>query len=501
MSNYSNISIDEAHPTSYNTRTSFGKYISNTHNKRLLLIAALIGITYFIILRMLYPIPSFYSDSFTWVGAAKRNQPVTFRPIGYSKFIQFFKIFSTSDIALIAGQFLSNLLANLFLFFTVCYFFTFKQSYKLILFVLLVANPLYLFYSNYVSSDAFFCSLTVLWFTLLIWIMHKPSWSIVLIHLIALGALFELRYNAIIYPYVSAIALLLTNERWMKKLVIIFLTFLLIACLILATIKATENYAGVRIFSAFSGWQMASNAMNILQHESVDSTSIKDNETRKVLNYVTPFFDTTTFVPGSASAWYMWHDYSPLKKYMKVYDSKSVYFKTWNELGHVYNNFGKTIILKHPLSYLKYFVLPNSKNYFLPPLEAYETYMEGRDTIAKIAVEYFKYKSAKTPRDHPLIYAIVFNPWRYIFPIINVLIIIPGLLYLWTKSYKANTALFNKTLVCFIALYIGNFLFVVLLAPTVFRYHVFILTLSFPVILYLMQSLLQMRFESGKHAA
>jgi hypothetical protein len=498
MSNYSHENIYDI-PLN-NANTSFLKFIVNRYNKRILLTAGIIAIAYFIILRILYPIPSFYSDSFTWIGAADRNQLVTFRPIGYSKFIQFFKIFSASDTALIAGQFLGNLLANLFLFFTFCYFFSLRKLYQYIIFALLIINPLYLFYSNYVSSDAFFCCLTVFWFTLLIWVMYKPSWVTILIQLIVLGALFELRYNAIIYPFITAIALLLTNQKWIRKLTAILITFLLNACLIFLTIKATESYAGTRTFSAFSGWQMANNAMHILRYEKVDSTSIKDREVKDVLKFVTPFFDTAEFVPRGATAWYMWHDYSPLKKYMKVVAPRALYFRAWNALGPVYNNFGKTIILKKPRAYLKYFVLPNSKNYFLPPLEIYETYMEGRDTIADVAVNYFNYKSSKTPPSHPSIYALVFNPWKYVFLIVNMLIIILAVLYLYGKKYKEQTSLFNKALLCFAALYFGNFFFVVLLAPTVFRYHIFILTLSFPVILCLLQSLLPQASASNRPA-
>jgi hypothetical protein len=489
MSNYSNNDVNETNTAFHPTQTTFSHYTTNASNRKFIFLALIIAIIYFITLRFLYPVPSFYADSFTWVGAAKTNQPVTFRPIGYSKFIQFFKIFSSGDITLIAGQFVSNVLANLFLFFTFCYFFALNKFYKRILFALLILNPLYLFYSNYVSSDAFFCCLTVLWFSLLVWIMHKPSWPIVFIQLIVLGALFELRYNAIIYPFITAIALLLTNQKWPRKLSEVFLTFLLIASLIFLTIKATKRYSGTETFSAFSGWQLANNAMHILRYEKVDSASIKDPQVKEVLRYVTPFFDTTRFVPGGVNAWYMWHDYSPLKKYMKVVAPKTLYFKTWNALGPVYSNFGKSIILKKPVAYLKYFVLPNSKNYFLPPLETYETYMEGRDTIAEVAVKYFNYKSSKTPPHHPLIYSIVFNPWKYVFIIANALIIILTLLYLLRKDYKTAGLLFNKTLICFVALYVGNFFFVVLLAPTVFRYHIFILTLSFPVILSLAQSL------------
>src|ERR1700712_4065403 len=100
-----------------NNKLSFLKYVLSKENKLWLFSVVFIGLLYFIILRFLYPVPSFYSDSFTWVGAARSGQPVTFRPVGYSKLLIFFKFFTASDIAIIAAQFFCNLISNLFLFF------------------------------------------------------------------------------------------------------------------------------------------------------------------------------------------------------------------------------------------------------------------------------------------------------------------------------------------------------------------------------------------------
>ncbi len=471
------------------TRASFARFILND-NKKYLLSAIAIGVVYFLVLRSLYPVPSFYSDSFTWIGAAKNNQPVTFRPIGYSKLVQFFKHFSISDLALTAAQYFSNLIANLILFFTCIYFFAYNRVSKNLLFALLILNPFYLFYSNYVSADAFFFSFTIAFFTLLIWILYKPSRYVIVIQLAILALLFQLRYNAIIFPAISSLALVISKQVWWKKVVYIFSSFLLIALLILSTLRATERYTGTKIFSAFSGWQMANNAMHILRYEKLDTSTIADKQTKEFLLYALPFFDTASFIPADASAWYMWHEYSPLKKYVSVFAKKKVgYFRTWNTLGPVYSKFGRTIILKKPFSYLKHFAIPNSKAYFFPSLEVYEDYMEGNDTIGGVAQEYYQYKTNKTPQHYPLLYTIVFNPWKYGFTITNALFIVFTFWYLLSKNYKCRPRLFNYTLLCFSTLYLANFFFVVLLAPSVLRYHIFILTLSFPVTIYMMQQL------------
>jgi hypothetical protein len=466
-----------------------------------MLAAFITGIVYFVILRSLYPIPSFYSDSFTWVGAAQTGQPVTFRPVGYSKVMMFFRLLSTNDIALIAGQYFSNLLTNLFLFFTCNYFFSLRKGLKLLLYLILILNPFYLFYSNYISSDPFFNCLAVFWFTLLIWIMYRPSWFLIFCQLTVLAALFELRYNAIFFPAISTIAVLLSKMSLLKKVTAIVTSLLLIATIVTITTYVTKKYTGTKTFSAFSGWQLANNGLHVMQHSKIDTNRFSDREVKSFARFAIHFFDTTkqTFPDSAASAVFMWHINSPLKRYMTVYPKRSrYYFATWNKLGPIYNEFGKEIILQKPFTYFQHFVLPNTKAYFFPPLEIYETYMENRHTIAAAARKYYQYKNNKTPVHHPTVYAVVFTPMPYLFTAVNISFVLIALYYLLFKRYREQSRLFNHTLLCFTAFFLANFFFIVLLAPSVFRYHIFILTLSFPVLTYLIQAIVFEKMEKLK---
>ena len=403
--------------------TFFLKHVISTQ-KGYVWLTLFIAVIYFALLRYLYPVPSYYSDSFTWIGGAKTHQPISMRPIGYSKLIIFFKLFSVSDIALIAGQFLTNLLANFFLFCTCTFFFPLKKIYTILLYILLIINPFYLFYCNYISSDAFFNCFTVIWFTLLIWIMFTPSWFFMICQLIVLMGLFELRYNAIYFPAITALAFLLTKmERW-KKALNITITCIAIFLIIVYTTHETKFYTGTKIFSAFSGWQLANDGLHVLWYSKIDTSAIEDKEVKALLHYTVNYFDTTrqSFPDTAATAFYMWHVNSPLKKYMSVYPHrKSYYFGTWTALGPLYSKFGQTIILQKPLTYLQHFVLPNTKAYFFPPLEIYDTYMEDRDTIPAVAQKYFHYKTTKTPPHHPAIYAAVFRPMQYLFTATSII--------------------------------------------------------------------------------
>ncbi|HEX8355868.1 MAG TPA: hypothetical protein VF610_00565, partial [Segetibacter sp.] len=298
----------------------FLQYPGSRKNRVYLYAAVIFGVGYFILLRFLYPIPSYYSDSFTWVGGAVTGQPVTFRPIGYSKLLIFFHFFSVSDVALIAAQYFCNLFANLFLFLTCTRFFRLNRLTTFVLFALLIVNPLYLFQSNYVSSDAFFNCFTVLWFTLLIWILHKPHWIFIIMQMVVLFGLFSLRYNAIFFPVIAALALCISRASLVKKIAGSAATFLLVIAIMIITTYVTKRFTGTRTFSAFSGWQMANNALHIVHNQKVNTAEIRDKEVKRLLEFTAHFFDTSkvAFKDTSANAFYMWDFNSPLKKYMNI---------------------------------------------------------------------------------------------------------------------------------------------------------------------------------------
>jgi hypothetical protein len=314
--------------------------------------------------------------------------------------------------------------------------------------------------------------------------------------LLVLAGLFTLRYNAVFFPIITGIAILLTPLSVPKKLLAIGTNVLTIATVIIITTYATKKFTGTNTFSAFSGWQLANDALHVMQHDKIDTTTIKDKEVKDFVKFTVHFFDTTKqlFPDTSASAFFMWHYSSPLKRYMFVSSKRSKhYFKTWNALGPLYSKFGREIILQKPLTYLQYFVLRNTKAYFIPPYEIYETYMEGRDTIPVVITKYYQYKTSKTPKHYPALYAAVFEPQRLLFVVFNLVFLLLNLYYFVSKKYLVNKKLFNQSLLCFVALFLANFFFIVLLAPSVFRYHIFILTLGLPIVIYQLQQIFKPR--------
>jgi hypothetical protein len=268
---------------------------------------------------------------------------------------------------------------------------------------------------------------------------------------------------------------------WLKTGVAI--TSFGILFLLMDTISdTTEKITGTRTFSAFSGWQMASNAIHVLRNQPADTTDF-DEEQRDINHFVINYFidrDSLHLKEEEITASYIWDRQSPLKQYLGYYASKdnyNNYFETWTALGPVFNNFGATVIRQQPLAYARYFVWPNTKRYFLPVMEAYQLFNEGRDSVDKLATRYYGYSSNKIDNRNASLQIHLLAPWQYLFPIINFLFILLGLLYLITGKYRQQTRLFNHVLLTVAAFYLGNLLFVSAVAPNVFRYHLFVITL------------------------
>ncbi|RZK28677.1 MAG: hypothetical protein EOO61_21730, partial [Hymenobacter sp.] len=336
-------------------------------------------------------------------------------------------------------------------------------------------------YSNYILTDAFFGACTVAWFVALLWMIRQPRWYYTAIQLLLLLILFKLRYNAIVFPVITALALYMSKQKRVYKLTSLGISILLIMAMVVHTTNIVERDTGIRTFSAFSGWQIANNAMHIIRYQKADTT-VADEAIQKLSVFINHFQDTTTerFDSVKVNSSYMWSNRSPLKAYLSVYtkaEGYPTYFLTWTALGEVYSKWGRNEILHHPGGYVQHFVWPNIKAYWVPELEAYADYFTNTDTLPLRMQQYYQYPSKKVGPQHEWVYDITFKPWPYLFPVLNAAFLLTTLAWFATRRYKKEQPLTNQWLLYFLFFYAVNFFFIVLLAPSVFRYHVFIITL------------------------
>src|SRR5262249_38532845 len=81
-----------------------------------------------------------------------------------------------------------------------------------VLFAFLALNPLIPYICNYVSSDALFIALSLIWLTVLLELLRSPSWRWLIVQVVLLFMIFHLRYMAMYYPAVAALTVLLAKK-------------------------------------------------------------------------------------------------------------------------------------------------------------------------------------------------------------------------------------------------------------------------------------------------
>lgn len=476
---------------------SFKDYLlKNRLNRTFLWIAGIAIIVQFIIFKILYPYAGFINgDSYVYLQSAYFNLDINTYPVGYSKFLRLFSIFTKSDTALVAFQYLAIQFSGLCLSFTLFAIYSPRKLTKWVMFSFVVFNPVFLYISNYVSSDAIFLALSLTWFTTLLWLLKQPTQKLLILQIIVLFLAFMVRYNALYYPIVAAAALLLSRLSLRLKLSGIGANFLIIGAFVLYTSNQFYHLTGIREFTPFSGWQLANNAMYAYRYVGNKDLIVPPARLQQLDNTVRNYFDTTRDVhkhPAEmlvASTVYMWDPRSPLQIFMKERYKKdspttSGRLKHWASMAPLYQEYGSYLINKYPKFYLFYYLLPNALKYYAPPTEFLGNYNMGRDTVAQIAQTWFDYKSKKVKTAFHDLNVNVLNYLPILSGIMNVVFVF-GLISLFALKVLKRKSLASGILMLTAFLWLLNFSFSVLASPITLRYQLFgvLIFTSFALIL------------------
>lgn len=476
---------------------SFKDFLFRDKKNRLILFIALgLIILQFSIFKYLYPFASYiHGDSFSYMEAAAQNLDISTYPIGYSRFLRLFSVFSSSDTVLVAFQYLSIQASVLFLLFTIFYFYTPGKVTQYVLLGFMSLNPLFWHLANLISSDCLFAALSITWFALLLWIIHRPSDKIIIWHALLLFLAFTVRYNALIYPVLSLMAFGISRLPLKKKITGIAAGILLCIFFIGYTSYKYKQLTGLWQFSPFSGWLMANNAMYAYRY--VDSADRKPvpKKFQALDNMIREYFDTTRrnikFYPEetiTASTAYMWTPGLSLMKYRdglfaKRKDTVASELKKWSSMGPFYREYGLFIIKQYPWHFVKYFVWPNTQKYYASPVEFLNKYNSGTIYITPETKTWFRYKSTtvKTRIGYGRIWALSFYPT--LTGVINVLMLFGLLYFVLLKGWQYNRS-FNNILYMAGAVWLLNALFTIGASSAALRFQ------SFPVLLSTIFSLL-----------
>lgn len=441
-----------------------------------------------IVFKFLYPFASFINgDSYAYLETAYRNLDINTYPIGYSRFLRLFSVFTKSDTAVVAFQYLLLQASVMAFIFTLFHFYKPGRVAKVLIFGFMLFNPAFLYLSNYISSDALFLALSLIWFTQLLWIIHRPTRRLVIWNAVILFLAFTIRYNALYYPIVAGLVFLLSKQRMYVKIAGLALAILLIGIFIQYTSNKYYQLSGKKQFSPFSGWQMANNAMYAYRY--IDSQHVKPVPPRfqQLDHMVRTYFDTTRDISKHphemlmASTLYMWSPISPLQKYMDNQfkkDTSAQVLKRWATVGPLYGDYGSFLIREYPLTFAKYYLIPNALKYYAPPVEFLETYNMGLDTVHPLAQKWFGYKSTKV-RSYFKDYSVkVLNFYPTLTGTLNIVFLCGVVCFILLQGYKQNTFI-RKSFIVATALWVLNFGFSVFASPIALRFQLFPIVVFF----------------------
>lgn len=468
----------------------------NKTNRWYLIVSFVLLLLQFAWFKTYYPKANFMPDSYGYLEVAATNSDVGIWPVGYSKFLRVFSSFAHSDTLLTGFQYLFLELAALYFLFTLFYFFRPGKIIQPILCALVVINPLFLYTSNYVSSDALFNGLSIVWFTLLLWIIYRPKQSYIVWHAVILLILFTIRYNAIYYPLIAITAFGLSRQRLLPKITGIALSIVLVAFSFWYTSNKNLEQSGQRQFSAFGGWQLANNALYMYSHVN--------NRNSNVAGLAhTPFHSLDSLVQqhlskssqikelsdsAGLSFYFLWSERAPLKQYMHAQwkkDSTAPYYKQWASMGPLYTDYAWYLIKKYPMQFVQYYLLPNALNYYAPPLEFLGVYNMGKDSVDRLAKNWFGYKDASVKRSSKGGKTTMLNQYPIVAAIVNISFLLGCIGFIVFDGRQKLGSRFSKTLLLTFTLWLANFCFSVFAAPIVMRYQLFSMIICIPFVLLL----------------
>jgi hypothetical protein len=479
-----------------NTFKSF--LIHNKRNQIIFLIVGALIILQFAIFKYFYPFASYiHGDSFVYLQTAYSNLDINTYMVGYSRFLRIFSVFTKSDTALVTFQYLMLQSSVLYFLFTIFYFYKTSKAVQVTLLGFMVLNPLFWYMANYVSSDAFFLALSFTWFTLLLWIIHRPTIQLIIWHTLVVFVAFTVRYNALIYPFIAALAFLLSRQPIRMKLAGFIAGVLVVGLFIVYTGNKYKELTGTWQYSPFSGWQMANNAMYAYRY--VDSAKRKPvlAKFRGLDNMVRTYFDTTRNPRKHpeetlmASTLYMWDvDNSPLYKYRNLQfrkDTTASELKKWASIAPFYGDYGSYIIKQYPIQFAKHFLWPNANKYYSPPVEFLEYYNMGRDSVTEIASTWFGYKSHKVMTRFKDFHVGVLNYYPILSGIMNVLFLFGFICFIMLNGFS-QSLLFQKALLLAGTVWLINAGFTIFASSAALRFQ------AFPVLLMCVFAVLLVEF-------
>lgn len=468
-------------------------------NKRLLWLSIIGMVISFTWLKIVYPYPNFMPpDSYAYLEAASTNQFINMWPIGYSRFLRLVSSFSRSDMVLVVLQYLLLQISVLYFLFTIRYLLSPGKRLFRVLLAVSILNPLLPHIANFVSADCLFTTLSLVWFTQLLWIIYQPTPRLLIIHAIVLLLAFTVRFNAAYYPFVSIAIILFVDMHKRVRWLGIGSIVLLLSFFIGRTQYEYKIKTGTTQYAAFGGWLIAANALYGYAHAQPDDPAnlfAQFSDLHKIVNHHMDSLRGLAIRPDQeVGVYYFWDFNSPLMVYMYQQwnkDPKKPYFKQWTSMAPLYAEYGRTLIQKHPWLFIKYYAWPNLVRYYGPPAYFMGMYNMGRTTVDSAAVAWFDWKNNLLPTrsKDSQIHIISFSP--NLVAILNPLFLLSSILFVGSGCFRKCNGISKRIIGSMLMVWFGNAVFSVFSAPIELRYQLFPIVMTIPFAVFFITRIIQ----------
>lgn len=469
-----------------NKSASFRKWIGEDKFNRIILTGTVVAVIgQFILFKWFYPFPNFMPDSYSYLYAAYQNFDINMWPVGYSKFVRFFSAFTHSDTGLVLVQYLILQASLLYFLFTLRYLLKLNKIVSGILFIFCVLNPVILHVSNFISSDALFSGLSITWLTQLLWLVLMPKDRLLISHAIIILLSFTVRYNALYYPIISMLAITISHISMVKKALSVGIILLLIGLYGAHTVQQYKKQTHTYQFSAFGGWQLASNALFMYAHIRPEDRKPIPKRFSELHHFVDSHMDSLNTIksrPDTAlGIYYLWDEKAPLKKYMNNRwrnDTITDNLVKYASEGPLFADYGYTLISRYPKEFVRHFLWPNLINYYVPAPEFLGVYNMGRDSVDQMGKIWFNYKSRAVRSQSRTHLTGITSIYPILLALINCAFVLGIIALLCLVGLKPESRL-QKVLGLVSVVWLSNILFSVLASPIVLRYQIFPMVFCF----------------------
>jgi len=453
-----------------------------------------IMIIQFILLKSLYPFSNYMPSSYSYLETADMNLDINIWPVGYSKFLRFFSAFTHSDTALTAFQYFFLTTCSLYFAFTTSRIFQLSKFAKVLLITILVVNPLFLYVSNYVSPDALFAGLSLLWFTQLLLLREKPHLSLLFSHLLTLFIVFTFAYHALYFPLLTIIVLLSTRQKKQVKLSGLVLIILSLGLYIVHVRHQYRQLTGAEHFAPVSGWLIASNAMAMYSNIAPEQKSPLPDRFLKLHQLLEGHEDSlqsTTIPKHTINNNYYFNDsHSPLNQYLHIRlkaDTLKGPSRSWVEAASLYSDYGWTLIRRYPYLYFRSIVVPGIEDFITPPVELLSVYNMDTDTVPKLTQKWFNYKTSKITSNDPDPVLVTLDLYPVIGTIIQFSFLTGLLIFILLKGLQRANKAMRFLIWLYIVWWLFEFLLSVLTSTVTLRHQIFPAIMCLPATLFFME--------------